>query len=323
MSLVSIQDILTAQRRLRPYLDPTPMRRYPLLEREVGNNLAVWVKHENMQPTGSFKARNALNALLGLSEEARSKGVVAATRGNHGQGLAWAGSLLGTSVTICVPRGNNPEKNAAMLGFGATLIEEGRDYDEAVQIAETLVKEKGYTLVHSTNNSDVLAGAATMTFELLQQEPSLDALVVSVGGGSQAVGALSAVRSLAPWLNVYGVQAENASAIHDSWHAGRPVHKDSADTFADGLATRHPYEATFASLCEGLTDFVTVSEAEIAEAVRVYLRTTHHLAEGAGAASLAGLITLRDRLAGQRVGVILSGGNIDQETLRRVVTRSL
>jgi threonine dehydratase len=320
---VTLGDVQQARERIRERLPPTPLRRYPPLDEAVGYGIRVFVKHENHQPTQNFKARNTLAALTALSEEERKRGVVGATRGNHGQGLAWAGKLLGIPVTICVPRGNNPEKNEAMRGFGAELIEQGDDYDAAAQVADRLVRERGMTLVHSTNHRQVIAGAATMTLEMLEQEPSLESLVLSVGGGSQAVGALTVARALKPGLTVYGVQAERAAAIHDSWHQGRPLGGYSAKTFADGLATRNVYDLTFPALREGLAGFVKVSEAAIADALRLLLRTTHNLVEGAGAAGLAGLLALRETLAGQSVGICISGGNIDQETLRRVVCREI
>ena len=177
---VSIADVLQARERIRGTLPPTPLRRYAPLDEYVGYGMRVFVKHENHQPTQAFKARNALAALTSLSAEERNKGVVGASRGNHGQGLAWAGQLLGVPVAICVPRGNNPEKNEAMRGFGAEVIEEGDDYDAAVQIADRLVRERGMTLVHSTNHRQVIAGAGTMALEMLEQEPALDALVLAV-----------------------------------------------------------------------------------------------------------------------------------------------
>ncbi len=316
---ITFADVLAAEARIRPRVAPTPLRRYAPLDAAAGRGMTVWVKHENQAPTNSFKIRNALSVVTLLSEEERRRGVVAATRGNHGLGVACAGALDGVPVTICVPRGNNPEKNEGMRGYGATLIEEGRDYDESVAVAERMVRERGLTLVHSTNDARVLAGAATLTLEMLRDVPDLDALVVSVGGGSQAVGAVTVARTLRPGLPVYGVQASGASAAHDSWHAGRPVAKDTADTFADGLATRSVYAMTFEPLRRGLAGFVTVTDAEIAEAIRLLLRTTHNLAEGAGAAGLAGLLRLGDALAGKRVGIIVSGGNIDRATLARVV----
>jgi threonine dehydratase len=286
----------------------------------------VWVKHENHLPTQAFKARNGLSLITALSPAQRARGVVAATRGNHGAGLAWAGALIGCPVTICVPLGNNPEKNAAIRGLGAELIEAGDDYDSAVEVAARLVRERGMELAHSTNDARVIAGAATLSAELLEQAApgELDAIVVAVGGGSQAVGAIVATRTLRPDVKVYGVQARGAAAIHDGWHAGEPRAYAKADTFADGLATRSTYDMTFGALRAGLAGFVAVDDAQIAEGVRVMVRTTHNLAEGAGAAGLAGLLAgLRDVLAGQRVAVILSGANIDADTLRRILAREL
>lgn len=318
---ITLADIRAAEARIHPFLAPTPLRSYAPLDTAAGAR--VLVKHENHQPTNSFKVRNALSVMTTLSEDEKRRGIVAASRGNHGQGLAWAGRRLGVPVTICVPVGNNPEKNEAMRGFGAALVERGRDYDEAVEEADRLVRERGMRLVHSTNDPLVVAGAGTLALEMFEEERGFEALVVAVGGGSQAVGAITVARELAPAAKIYGVQAERASAIHDSWHAGRPLSKASADTFADGLATRNTYELTFGALREGLAGFVTVSEAEIAEALRLLLRTTHNLAEGAGAAGLAGLLKLRGALSGKTVGIVLSGANIDAETLRRVLTREL
>ena len=320
---VTIADVLEARERIRGTLAPTALRRYAPLEEAVGYSIRLFVKHENHQPTQAFKARNALAALTSLSEEEKRKGVVGASRGNHGQGLAWAGQMLGVPVAICVPQGNNPEKNEAMRGFGAEVIEQGDDYDAAVQVADRLVRERGMTLVHSTNHRQVIAGAGTLALEMLEQEPSLEVLVLSVGGGSQAVGAMTVARAMRPELRVFGVQAERAAAIHDSWHKGRPLAGYTANTFADGVATRAVYELTFPALREGLAGFVKVSEGAIADAVRLLLRTTHNLAEGAGATGLAGLLALRETLAGKSVGICVSGGNIDQETLRRVVSREI
>jgi threonine dehydratase len=320
---ICYDDILAARHRLTPHLATTPLRHYPALDREVGAGIRVLVKHDNHLPTNAFKARNALSFMTALPPAQRTRGVVAATRGNHGAGLAWAGAQLGVPVVICVPHGNNPEKNAAMRGYGAELVEAGRDYDEAVEVAQRLVIDRGLVLAHSTNDRDVIAGAGTLAAEICEQAVELDALVMAVGGGSQAVGALVATSALRPHVKVYGVQAERASAIHDSWHAKARLTCDLADTFADGLATRTTYDLTWDALREGLADFVAVPEAALAEAIRVLLRATHNLAEGAGAAGLAGLVALRDRLAGKTVGIVLSGSNIDAQTLRRVVTHEL
>jgi len=320
---IGYEDVLAARERIAAHLPPTPLRGYAALDAAVGHDLRVLVKHENFQPTGAFKVRNALSALTALGPEERRRGVVAATRGNHGLGLAWAGARLGIPVTVCVPLGNNPEKNAAVRGLGARLVEEGRDYDESVKTAERLTAEQGLHLVHSTNDASVVAGAGTLALEMLEEAPELQALVLSVGGGSQAVGALTVVRGRGALLPVHAVQAKGASAIHDAWHLGRPVSTPSADTIADGLATRNTYPFTFGALREGLAGFVTVTDAQIAEAVRLLLCTTHTLVEGAGAAGLAGLLVLGEALAGRTVGIVLSGGNIDQALLRLILNKEI
>ena len=320
---ITIDDVRAARERLLSHLVPTPLRSYGTLDAAVGAGIRVLVKHENFQPTGAFKVRNALSALLALDPVRRARGVVAATRGNHGLGLAWTARALSVPATVCVPLGNNPEKNAAVRALSARLVEEGRDYDESVAAAERLVRAEGLALVHSTNDAAVVAGAGTVTLEMLEEAPAIDALVFSVGGGSQAVGGLTVARALRPGLPVYAVQAAGASAIHDAWHLGRPVSHPSADTFADGLATRNTYPFTFGALREGLAGFVTVTDAQIAEALRLLLQTTHTLVEGAGAAGLAGLVALREALAGRTVGIVLSGANVDLATLGRVVRREI
>jgi threonine dehydratase len=318
---VSFEDVTAARARIARYLQPTALRHYAELDAETGAR--VLVKHENHLPTNAFKARNTLSFMTALEPEQRTRGVVAATRGNHGAGLAWSGLQLGVPVVICVPHGNNPEKNAAIRGFGAELVEAGRDYDEAVEVAKRLVIDRRLVLAHSTNDRNVIAGAATLSVEICEQADRLDAIVVAVGGGSQAVGALIATRQLRPGVKVYGVQAKGAAAIHDSWHAKTRLATETADTFADGLATRSTYDLTWEALRDGLAGFVAVSDGEIASAIRMLLRTTHNLAEGAGAAGLAGLLALRHELAGKSVAVILSGANIDTATLGRVLAHEL
>jgi threonine dehydratase len=320
---ISIADVYAARDRIRPYLEPTPFRSYGTLDAEVGADIRVMVKHENFNPTNAFKIRNALSFMTALSDADRTRGVVAATRGNHGLGIAWAGLTFGVPVTICVPRGNNPEKNAAVRALGATLIEEGDDYDESVAVADRVRQETGAVLAHSTNNANIIAGAGTLSLEMVEQAPDLDAVVIGVGGGSQAVGALTVAHALRPSLRVYAVQAAGAAATYNAWHTGVVRTIDRASTFADGLATRSAYEMTFPALRIGLAGFVTVTEAELADALRMLLRTTHTLVEGAGAAGLAGLLKLRDQLSGRRVGIVLSGSNIDEATLRMVVNGAL
>jgi threonine dehydratase len=316
-------DIRAARERLAPYLAPTALRRYALLDEHIGGGTTLLVKHEHHQPTGSFKVRNGLSFVTALGAGERANGIVTASTGNHGQGIAYAAALMGVSATICVPVGNNPEKNAAIRSWGATVHEEGRDYDESLEAMARIARDEGRTIAHGTNSPTVVAGAATLALEMFEQSGGLDAIVVAVGGGSQALGALTVARELAPGAAVYAAQASGASAAHDSWHAGRPVTGGAIDTFAEGVATRQVYPMTFPTLRAGLADFVTVTDAELAEAIRVVYRLTHNLVEGAGAVGVAAALKLRDRLRGQRVGVILSGGNLDSQALRRIVTGEL
>ena len=322
-SPITFDDVLAARRRLEPHLTPTPLRSYPLLDAAVGNRVRVLVKHENLQPTGAFKVRNGLNAILAMDEASRARGVVAASTGNHGQGLAFAGRVTGTSVTICVPVGNNPDKNAAIRGFGATLVEEGEDYAAAVAVADRIQRADGRTLVHSTDHAAVIAGAGTLSLEILEQSSEVDTLVVAIGGGSQAVGAITAASGLGRPLSIFGVQAEGASSARDSWHARRRLTAERVNTFADGIATRVTFDLTFESLLWGLADFATVTDQEIASAMRLALSTTHTLVEPAGAAGLAALRKLAPALAGRHVAIIFSGANVDEATLRRVLTGDL
>jgi threonine dehydratase len=326
---VSLDDVRVAHARIGRHLRPTPLRRYGTLDTWVGRGIRVYVKHENMQPTNAFKVRNAVAALTALDEAARRRGVIAATRGNHGLGLAWAGRLVGAPVVICVPRGNNPEKNAAVRALGAELVEEGADYDESLEVAARLAEARGLSVVHSTNDRWVVAGAGTIALEMLEGEVDgegrvdLDALVFATGGGSQAVGAMAVRDGLGLTLPIYAVSAAGAPALCDAWHAKRPGTAPRADTIADGLATRQTYALTFPALLDGLTGFVKVGEAALAEAVRAILRTTHQLAEPAGAAGLAGVVALGEALAGKKVGIVLSGGNLDEATLARIVVGAL
>ena len=319
---ISFSDVTAAQERLRPYLPVSPLRNYRLLDELVGHGIEVWVKHENHQPTQSFKIRNGLAALLSLPAAARELGVIAASTGNHGQALAYAGRMLGIRVAICVPRGNNPEKNAAIRALGAELIEVGATYDEAVAECEGIRSRRGMSLIHANNNRDVIAGAATLSLEMLSQQPALDAIVVAVGGGSQAVGALTVAEALKPELAVYAVAAAGAPAQYESWRRGEPLHGIPVHTFAEGIANGRACDLTFETLRAGLAGFLTVSDDEMYDAIRQLLRITHNLAEGAGAAGLAGLRNLAASLAGKQVGIVLSGGNLSQAALRRVMTCS-
>ena len=312
---ITIADVLAAEVRIRPHLAPTPLREYPLLDADVGHAVRVVVKHENHQPTQSFKIRNGLNAVLARSAEERSRGGIGASTGNHGLGLAYAGRLTGMPMTVCVPVGNNPEKNAAIRGLGARLVEEGATYDETIRACARIRAEEGLVLLHSTNDPNVIAGAGTMTLEILEQAPELDALIIALGGGSQAVGALAVAAALRPSLRIYAVGASAAPAQYESWQRGERLSGLPAATFAEGIATGSAYEITFGALRAGLADFVQVSEAEIRTAVLDLIRFTGNIPEGAGAVGLAGLRRLAPMLTGQRVGIVMCGGNLSVRAL--------
>ena len=320
---ITIDDVRRAAERIGPHLAPTALRDYAPLDAVVGGGIRVLVKHENHQPTNAFKVRNGVSAVGALDEDKRRRGIIAATRGNHGAGLAWAARRFGVPCVVVVPHGNNAEKNADIRGFGAELVEAGDDYDQSTVAADELRRARGLHTVHSSNDRDVLAGAATLSLEIVEAAPDVDAMLVAVGGGSQALGALTVARALRPGMRVYAVQAAGAAAMHDAVKSGQPRAYERADTFADGVATRVPYEMTYPTLKEGLAGFVTVSDGEIAGAMRTLMSTTHQLVEGAGAVGLAGLMKLGAELAGKRVAIVLSGGNVDLPTLRRVVTAEL
>lgn len=316
---ITFQDVLAARERLKPYLAPTPLREYPQLNELVGHGIRVWVKHENHHPTQSFKIRNGLSVVTSLTPAERKRGAIGASTGNHGQGVAYAGKLLGVPVAICVPANNNAEKNAAIRALGAELIEVGATYDETVVECARIQAERGMTLVHSTNHPQVIAGAGTMTLEILEQEPSLDAIVIALGGGSQSVGALTVVAERAPHVKTYAVGAAGAPAQYESWRQGRVLTGQPVKTFAEGIATGAAYELTFDTLKAGLANFVSVSEEAIYSAVRDLIRITHNVPEGAGATGLAGLRALAPELAGKRVAIVMCGGNLSMASLKRAL----
>jgi threonine dehydratase len=318
--MITVDDVRAAEARIRPHLAPTPMRHYPLLDALVGYGIEVWVKHENHHPTQSFKIRNGLNTVLGRDEASRRRGIIAASTGNHGLGVAYAGKLTGTPVTICVPEGNNPEKNAGIRALGAELVEVGARYDATIAACAAMAAERGMTIAHSTNDPLVLAGAGTMTLEILAQAPPLDALVIALGGGSQAVGALTVAAARQPGLRVYAVGASGAPAQYESWRRGERLTGQAVQTFAEGIATGAAYELTFETLRVGLAGFVTVTDEALYAAIRDLIRVTQNLPEGAGAAGLAGLRELAPELAGRRVGIVMCGGNLAERDLRRAIS---
>jgi threonine dehydratase len=316
---VSLQGVREAREFICRYLKPTPLIHYPLLSRELG--CATYIKHENHLPTGAFKVRGGLNLVGNLDEEQRRMGVITATRGNHGQSVALASSIFGVRCLIAIPEGNNPEKNEAMEAFGAELLIHGKDFDDARERVEALQREHPMRYIHSGNEPMLIHGVGTYALEILDELADPDFIFVPIGGGSGAAGILTVVRALAPKAQVIGVQAEKAPAVYLSWKSGAAVATDSADTIADGLATRVPFELTFSLIKDTIDDIVTVSEDELAWAVYQVFRTSHNVAEPAGAAAVAGAAKLRGRIAGKKVVLILSGGNISSTLFNEILSR--
>jgi len=303
-----------AARLIHQAFPPTPQYAWPLLAARTGAE--AWVKHENHTPTGAFKVRGGLVYMDRLARERpQVKGVVSATRGNHGQSLAYAGARHGVPVTIVVPRGNSVEKNAAMRAQGATLVEHGADFDAARAHAAALAAERGLEFAPSFA-PDLVLGVATYALELFRGAPVLDALYVPIGLGSGICGCILARDLLGLPTKIIGVQSTEAPAYARSLAEGRVVMLDSAATRADGMAVRIPDAEALAIIRRGAERIVTVSDAEVAEAIRATWQDTHNLAEGAGAAPLAALLQERAAMAGRRVGLVLCGGNIDLALFR-------
>ena len=313
----TLQDVYAARPRVYSALKPSPLLKHPMLDEALG--LDLWIKHENHNPTCAFKVRGGLNLVAQLSEDERGRGVISASTGNHGQSIAYASRIHGVRCRIVVPSGNNPEKNASIRAMGAELVEHGRDFDESREYVERLAADEGWRYVHSGNEPHLLAGVGTYALEIFDELPDPDVILVPIGGGSGACGCCIVRRGLNAKTEVIGVQAERADAFARSWQGPARVVGEKADTFAEGLATRTTFDLTFNYLKEQLDDIVTLTEEQLADGVRTAIRCTHNLAEGAGGATIAAAKALRDRLAGRKVTCVMSGGNIDAATLRRLL----
>ena len=315
---VHFDDIVAARRLLLPDLTPTPLVTHPLLSQRVGAE--VHVKLENAVPLGSFKLRGGLNFIASLSAAERARGLVTATRGNHGLSLACAAQKHGTGCTVFVPVGNNPDKNEAIAALGGRVVVTGHDFDAAWQAAKEYAGQTGAIAVHPTVQPQLVAGYGTVALEMLDQvSQPLDTVFIPIGGGSLAAGMGLVFKALSPHTRVIGVQSAAAPAIARAWRTGEMIQFPVGETIADGLAARVPSPKTVQVLREVVDDVIEVSEAEIANAIRLFAETLHQMAEGAGAAALAGAMQLHRRLARQRVGVVLSGGNITSWQLRQIL----
>ncbi len=313
-------DVEDAARRIRPYLAPTPLRHYPALDRLVGAE--VHVKHENFNPTGAFKVRGGVNLISRLPDDQRERGVIGASTGNHGQSIAYAAHLFGVRATICAPAEANPVKVESMRDLGAEVVLDGARYDDARVKAEQLARERGLRYIHSGDEPLLIAGVGTHTLEVLQEQPDVEVVIVPIGGGSGAAGACIAAKAMRPEVAVIGVQSEQAPAAYRSWQSRELVDAPNT-TRAEGLATATPFALPQAILQRLLDDFVLVSDDEVDAANAVMIEKTRTLVEGAGSAALAAGLKLKQRLAGRRIALICSGGNISPAQLRRILGPAL
>ena len=321
MKWLKLPELEAAAALVHEHLGPTPLHHWPLLSARAGAE--VWVKHENHTPIGAFKIRGGLVYLTRLkAQNPDLAGVVTATRGNHGQSIGLAARQLGLTATIVVPAGNNPEKNAAMKAFGVELIEHGADFQEAREFCQQLADARGLHIIPPFHPW-LVQGVASYALEMFSKMRDLDTVYVPIGMGSGICGVIGARDALGLKTEVIGVVAEGAPGYALSYAAGRPVATNSAQTIADGLATRSPDALAVDVICRGAADIVSVTDAEIAAAMAAYVTDTHNLAEGAGAAPLAALLAERETRAGRRVGLILSGGNVDRLLLTKVLEGGL
>jgi threonine dehydratase len=310
-----LRDVLAARKRIAPYLDPTPLYRYPALDALAGARL--WVKHENHQPVGAFKVRGGVNLVSQLTEDERRRGVITASTGNHGQSVAYAANLFGVRAVICVPEQANPVKVDSMRALGAGIVFCGKDFDDAREYCEKQAVERGYRYIHSGNEPMLIAGVGTCTLEILESQPDVDVIVVPVGGGSGASGACTVAKAISASIEVIGVQSEAAPAGYRSWQ-GRTLVTDVTATIAEGLATRTAFDLPQGILWRLLDDFVLVSDTALLAATRIMIEKTRNLVEPSGAAALAAVLADRARFAGRKVAIVCSGGNISPAQLTRL-----
>jgi threonine dehydratase len=309
----TMTDVLEARRRISTYLRPTPLYSHPALSELVGAD--VWVKHENYQPFGVFKVRGGINLISRLTDDERRAGVTTASTGNHGQSIAYAARLFGVKAVIVVPEGANPVKVKAMERFGAQVVASGKDFDEAREHCARLAAEKSYRMIHVANEPLLVAGVATATLEVLEEQPDIDVIIGPVGGGSGMSGACIVAGAIAPNVQLIAAQAAAAPAAYRSWRE-RKIVEDQMGTAAEGVATRLGFEFTQRILWDGLDDFILASEEEIRRATILMIEGTRSLVEGAGALPLAAALKIRDRLAGRKVALMCTGGNISPDQLR-------
>jgi threonine dehydratase len=312
----TIRDVIAAAERIRPHIAPTPLRHSPAVSDLLGAD--VYLKHEHHLPTGAFKVRGGVNLISQLTPAEHEAGVIAASTGNHGQSVAFASRIFGVRAIVCAPEQANPGKVAAMRELGAEVKLVGASFDEARLACEKLAASEGYRYIHSGDEPLLIAGVGTHTLEILAEQPRIDTVIVPIGGGSGAAGACIVAKAIDPSIQVIGVQSKEAPAAYQSWRDGRMVEIPS-HTWAEGLSTGTAFELPQRIMRRLLDDFVLVSDDEIKAAVRSLLERSRILVEGAGAAAFAAALGMKDRLAGRRVALILSGGNISIPQLRSIL----
>jgi threonine dehydratase len=318
MRLPTLDDIRAARALVYRFMPPTPQYTWPLLNQRLGTE--VWVKHENHTPVGAFKLRGALIYLSWLKDQRPSlTGVVAATRGNHGQGVGLAARILGLKAVIVVPHGNSPEKNQAMLAQRVELVEQGHDFQESLEFARTLAADRGFEMVDSFHEQLVL-GTAGYAMEFFESVPPIDTVYVPIGMGSSICGVAAARNALGLNTEIVGVVSELAPAAAISFAERKVVDAPATTLIADGLACRRPNPEALEIMVENVARIVEVSEDEIKEAMRALYQDTHNLAEGAGAASLAAALHEKHSLRGHRAGIVLTGGNVDRDVFAAILT---
>ena len=316
--MFTLEDLEAAAGLVHSVISPTPQIDWPLLAERAG--CTVWVKHENHTPIGAFKVRGGLTYLDALTRSGETfSGLISATRGNHGQSLPFACRRYGVPIAILAPHGNSTEKNRAMRALGAELIEHGRDFDEARVEAGRLAEERGLRFVPAFHPW-LVKGVATYALELYRAVADLDTVYVPIGMGSGICGLILTRDLLGLKTKVVGVVSAHANAFARSFEAGAVVETASAETFADGMAVRVPMSESLEIVRAGADRIVEVTDDEVADAMRAYYTDTHNLAEGAGAAPLAALLKERERMQGREVAVVLSGGNVDREVFRTVLS---
>ena len=313
----TFKDVLEARNLIKPYLPRTPLYFYPQLSQLL--EAKIYVKHENYLPNCSFKVRGGINLISHLGRDERERGVITASTGNHALSIAYASKLYGVPVTIFMPEKSNPVKIKAIRNLGAEIVFFGKIFDDSRDYAEKLAAERGVRFIHPANEPYLIAGVATYALEIFEDCPSLDFLIVPVGGGSGASGCCLVKEALNPQTQVIGVQASKAPAAYLSWK-GKKIVQDKMETEAEGLATKIGYELTQSILGDFLNDFILVSEEEMVQAILVYLDLVRNLVEEAGASPLAAALKIKERFKGKKVALVLSGGNISTERLRAILS---